>query len=97
LEFSAAEVRQARAVAARGDDPGLDSGGQDSELSRMLRGGALDVKVCRRWLRHAHNAHTKLLTVWHSWLQMSKIAIVLNMLFGLERLELKKSFKMCNK
>ena len=83
LEFSAAEVRQAQAVAARGDDPGLDSGGQDSELSRMLRGGALDVKVCRCWLKHAHDAHTKLLSIWYSRLRISKSDIVLNMLFGL--------------
>ncbi|KAK9838568.1 hypothetical protein WJX81_007714 [Elliptochloris bilobata] len=44
LEFSAKEVAEARKVAAHGGDPG-GTGGQDSELVRMLRGGALDVKV----------------------------------------------------
>lgn len=44
LEFSAKEVKEARDAAAHGDDLG-GTGGQSSELSRMLRGGALDVKV----------------------------------------------------
>lgn len=50
LEFSAKEVRESRDVAAHGGDPG-GAGGQSSELSCMLRGGALDVKVHPVWLR----------------------------------------------
>lgn len=96
LEFSAAEVRQARAVAARGDDPGLDSGGQDSELSRMLRGGALDVKVVRCPLKHAHDADTMLVTVWRSQLLIAaQRAIVLNVLFGLGRAGTIEEFREC--
>lgn len=49
LEFSAKEVKEARDAAAHGDDLG-GTGGQSSELSRMLRGGALDVKVRPVWL-----------------------------------------------
>ena len=55
LEFSAKEVTEARDAAARGDDLG-STGGQSSELSRMLRGGALDVKVHPVWLRPVDTA-----------------------------------------
>ena len=52
LEFSAHEVARARAIAERGDDVGNAGGGQeDSELARMLRGGALDVKARRACTR----------------------------------------------
>ena len=55
LEFTAKEVTEARDAAARGDDLG-STGGQSSELSRMLRGGALDVKVHPVWLRPTETA-----------------------------------------